>query len=83
MQAACFLLHAATPYPTPQGWQTLAVLNVSGTYAGAAAQVPVGAVLKPAADNTEAKQLVVVLRGAAFNGDSAYSKSQPGGRQAA
>jgi hypothetical protein len=71
---ALLLPAAATPFPTPEGWQQLAVLNVTGSYANMAAQVPIGAVLKPAAGNTESKQLVVVLRGAAFKGDSAYSE---------
>lgn len=65
---------AATPYPTPEGWQQLEVLKVTANYANQPAQVPIGAVLKPAASNTDTKQLVVVLRGAAFKGDSAYSE---------
>lgn len=70
----CVCLHAGTPYPTPEGWEVAAILKVTAQYAGQAAPVPVGAVLKPSATNTEGKQLVVVLRGSAFNGDSSYSK---------
>jgi hypothetical protein len=67
-------VHAGTPYPTPEGWELQAILNVTGRYAGQAAQVPVGAVLKPT-DNTKGpKQLMVVLRGAAFNGDNVYGE---------
>lgn len=70
MLYCCHCLHAGTSYPTPEGWELQAILNVTAQYAGQPAQVPVGAVLKPSATNPKAKQLVVVLRGAAFNGDS-------------
>jgi hypothetical protein len=69
----CRCLQAGTSYPTPEGWELQAILNVTAQYAGQPAAVPVGAVLTPAA-KTKGKQLVVVLRGAAFNGDGVYSE---------
>jgi hypothetical protein len=53
-------------YPEPVGWKLVAVLNITTMYGGKLTPVPTAAVLRPVRANVS-RQLVVVIRGAAFD----------------
>jgi hypothetical protein len=56
----------AAKYPEPVGWRLVAVLNTTATYGGSLRKIPTAAVLRPLRSNIS-RQLVVVIRGSAFN----------------